>query len=140
LGILYLSDELYGIQAVPIPEANSSLKAPFSFATSGFEGDHEGTAIYRIGRDAGYFIASDQVEGKSRYHIYDRVPVNGQMRLLKIVLGADDTDGLEATSENLGPRFPNGILVVMNSEGKNFWIYDWRDIASAGEPKLRLAR
>jgi 3-phytase len=140
LGILYLSDEQHGIHALPIPEANSSLTAAFTFANSGFEGDHEGTAIYRIGQDAGYFIASDQVKGKSRYHIYDRVPVNGHMRLLKIVLGADDTDGLDATSEYLGPRFPNGVLVVMNSEGKNFWIYDWRDIALTGEPKLRLAR
>ena len=45
--------------------------------------------------------------------------------------GADETDGIEATSVPLGARFPNGLLVVMNSVGKNFMLYDWRDVEAA---------
>ena len=46
-------------------------------------------------------------------------------------IGADGTDGLDVTSTPLGPRFPNGLLIMMNSGAKNFLIADWRDIAKA---------
>ena len=53
--------------------------------------------------------------------------------------GADATDGIEAVSAPLGPQFPNGLLVVMNSGPKNFLIYRWEDLASSGSPTLKLA-
>ena len=42
--------------------------------------------------------------------------------------GADDTDGIDATAAPLGPRFPNGLFIAMNSGPKNFLLYRWEDI------------
>jgi hypothetical protein len=42
--------------------------------------------------------------------------------------GADDTDGLDATSAFLGDAFPEGLLVAMNSRGRNLLLYDWRSL------------
>ena len=38
---------------------------------------------------------------------------------------ADETDGIEVTARPLGPKFPNGMLVVMNSSGRNFWLFNF---------------
>ncbi len=45
--------------------------------------------------------------------------------------GADATDGLDATSEPLGPAFPHGLLVAMNSAGRNFFLYRPEDLGLA---------
>jgi 3-phytase len=45
--------------------------------------------------------------------------------------GADSTDGIEVTSRNLGPDYPGGLFVAMNSGAKNFLFYRWRDIQAA---------
>jgi len=39
------------------------------------------------------------------------------------VTASDDTDGIEATSRAL-PGFPQGLVVMMNSAGRNFLVYD----------------
>ena len=45
---------------------------------------------------------------------------------MKVVSGgADETDGIEATASALGRRFPGGLLVAMNSRGRNFLLYRW---------------
>jgi 3-phytase len=60
--------------------------------------------------------------------------------LLKIVRGADSTDGLEITSRPLGADFPAGLMVAMNSGGRNFLLYRWEDVALTGQPKLKVGR
>ena len=35
------------------------------------------------------------------------------------------TNGIEATAKSLGPTFPQGGLVVMNSRSKNFLFFRW---------------
>ena len=52
--------------------------------------------------------------------------------------GADGTDGLEVTSASLGPEFPDGLMVAMNSAGQNLLLFRWRDIAAAAGPALKL--
>jgi 3-phytase len=48
---------------------------------------------------------------------------------VKIVRGgADSTDGLEITSRPLGPKFPRGLMVAMNSAGRNFLFYRWDEV------------
>ena len=42
---------------------------------------------------------------------------------------ADATDGVDVTSAALGPDFPDGLVVAMNSSGRNFRFYRWQDIA-----------
>jgi 3-phytase len=46
-----------------------------------------------------------------------------------IPVSAEETDGVEVTSTPLGPRFPNGMVVLM-STNRTFHFYDWRDIAA----------
>lgn len=38
---------------------------------------------------------------------------------------ASKTDGIEATSVRMGSMFPYGVLVVMNSDGRNFLVLPW---------------
>ena len=67
--------------------------------------------------------------------------VHDHTKPLKVVRGgADSTDGLEIVSRPLGPKFPAGIMVAMNSSGRNFLIYRWEDVAAAGPVKLAAGR
>jgi len=42
-------------------------------------------------------------------------------------VSAKETDGLEVTATPMGPRFPEGVLVMMSTD-RTFHLYDWRDI------------
>jgi hypothetical protein len=60
--------------------------------------------------------------------------------LLSFKGGADSTDGLDVTSAALGPGFPDGAVIAMNSASRNFLFYRWRDVAAAASPPLVSAR
>lgn len=143
LGYVYYADEGDGIHkwhADPDhPDAGLELA---HFGRDGFQADREGIAIYALPDGTGYLLCTDQIEGNSHYRIYRREGSPGNphdhSELVKVVRGgADATDGIEATSANLGPRFPSGLLVAMNSSGRNFLIYRWEDVAQAGQPVLQ---
>ncbi len=142
LGFVYYADEGNGIHkwhADPDhPDAGRELA---HFGRTGFAGDHEGIAIYSMPGGKGYVICTDQIAGSSHYHIYRREGGAGgphdHSELVKCVRGgADSTDGLEATSRPLGPRFPAGLVVAMNSGPKNFLLFRWEDFRDTGSPKL----
>jgi 3-phytase len=133
LGVVYYAEEGRGIHewsADPDPPDAGAERA--LFGTEGFRGDREGLAIYANEGEAGYLLATDQVPGGSRYFVYRRTGGGGAARDRPAVAvlegGADDTDGLEATSAALGPAFPRGLLVAMNSRGRNLLLYDWRSM------------
>jgi 3-phytase len=143
LGYVYYADEGYGIHkwaADPDdPDAGHELA---HFGGEGFEGDQEGIAIYARDDGTGYIICTDQRAGNSEYRFYARegkaANPHDHSELLKIVRGgADSTDGLDATSQPLGPQFPYGLLVAMNSGGKNFLMFRWEDVANAGIQPLK---
>jgi 3-phytase len=100
------------------------------FGTEGFRGDREGLALYAREDGSGFLLATDQIPGGSRYLVFDRATLlEGDPRPLTVLEGgADDTDGLDATSLPLGTAFPEGILVAMNSRGRNLLFYDWRSL------------
>jgi myo-inositol-hexaphosphate 3-phosphohydrolase len=50
---------------------------------------------------------------------------------------ADETDGIEAASRGLGQRFPRGMVVVMNSDGRNFLYYRAEQFFEAAGLTLR---
>jgi 3-phytase len=135
LGYVYYADEGDGIHkwhADPDhPEAGRELA---HFGRTGFEDDREGIAIYTRTDGTGYIICTDQVEKNSSYLFFRREGAPGNphdhQEVVKMVRGgADSTDGLDATSAGLGERFPNGLVVAMNSGGRNFLIYRWEDFA-----------
>ncbi len=142
LGYVYYADEGNGIHkwhADPDhPEAGRELA---HFGKTEFAGDHEGIAVYARPDGTGYIVCTDQIEGNSHYHLYPREGGSSKphdhAQMIKCVRGgADATDGLEITSAALGPQFPNGLMVAMNSKARNFLIYRWGDIANTGSPKL----
>jgi 3-phytase len=105
------------------------------FAQEGFQGDREGIAIYAGKGGTGYIVCTDQIVGDSAYHLFPREgsganPHDHSQRVATIRGGADETDGIEVTSAPLGPGFPQGLLVAMNSVGRNFLIYNWKAVAA----------
>lgn len=137
LGYVYYADEADGIHkwhADPDhPDASRELA---HFGRDGFRGDREGIAVYATPGGRGYIVCTDQLDGNTEYRVYarDGSPGNPHDHSREIAVvrgGADATDGLEISSRPLGPRFPDGIMVAMNSTPRNFLVFDWRTIAAA---------
>lgn len=137
LGFVYYADEASGIHKWHAdPDAPGAERELALFATNGYKQDREGLAIYQTGAGTGYIVSVDQLPGDSIVHLYKREGEPGRPHdhsaiVSSFRLGADGTDGLDATSTALGARFPNGLLIIMNSSARNFLITDWRDIAKA---------
>jgi 3-phytase len=117
-GLVYYADEdccLRVYRADPNAlNANIEVKR---FAESGFMGDREGIAVA-----GNYVIATDQLATGSEYHVFDRKSLSE----LAVWRGqAESTDGIEASTQPLGPRFPRGILIAMNNARRNFQFYAW---------------
>jgi myo-inositol-hexaphosphate 3-phosphohydrolase len=89
-------------------------------------------------------VSVDQLPGESVFHVYRREgeperPHDHSKVLLSFHGGADATDGLDVTSARLGPDFPDGFVVAMNSANRNFLLYRWRDVAAVARPPLMSA-
>lgn len=136
LGFVYYADETAGVRKYHAdPDHPDASRELAFFATAGFRGDHEGIAVYQDRDGAGYVILTDQIPGDSEYHIFTRQgPPEDPHRhdLVGIFRGAaDSTDGIEVTARPLGPDYPRGIFIAMNSGPRNFLIYRWTDVAAA---------
>lgn len=133
MGIVYYSDELAGIRKYWADPAKGGAELAF-FGRDKYVGDREGLAIYETGDGEGFLLSVDQIEKKSRIFVYSRSRTSeadwSNKDLRVIDTPADSTDGMEAVNRDLGPDFPEGIVVMMDSINKRFLIFDWRDIAS----------
>ncbi len=144
LGYVYYADEGDGIHKWHAdPDHGDAPTELAHFGKTGFTADREGIAVVSFPDATGYIICTDQIDRRSQYRIYPRAGAAGDGHnhdmLLKVIDGgADSTDGIDVTTENLGPEFPKGLLVVMNSKDRNFLLYRWEDIAQAGQVKLRI--
>jgi 3-phytase len=133
LGFVYYADERFGIHkwhADPDhPDAPTELTV---LGRSGYQGDREGLAIYAGPDGGGYLVSSDQMPGATRLMIYPRSGPAGrphdQPLITAIQTRADSTDGLDVTARPM-PGFAAGMLVMMNSNPRNFLIYDWQEVA-----------
>jgi len=135
LGFVYYADEGYGIRKYHADPNRSDANRELSvFARTGFQGDHEGIGIYKMKGGKGYIICTEQLPDHSRYHLFSRHGIaknqhdhSGTLRI--VAGGADETDGIEVVSERVGSRFPKGLVMVMNSKGRNFLLYRGEDFA-----------
>jgi len=130
LGYVYYADETVGIRKYHAdPDHPDAAKPLALFATTGFAQDHEGMAIYPTSDSTGYLLASDQ-QGR-RLQVFRREGDGGaphtHTAIATIPVSALETDGLEVTSRPLGPRFPEGLLVMMSTD-RTFHFYDWRGV------------
>jgi 3-phytase len=141
LGYVYYADEGNGIHKWHAdPDHPEAARELAHFGQTGFQQDREGIGIYARPDGTGYIVCTDQVDGNSRYLLFRREGTPGDphdhRELLGVVAGgADSTDGIDVTSSPLGPQFPNGLLVAMNSAGRNFLIYRWEDVGQAAKVK-----
>ncbi|MCG8612949.1 MAG: phytase [Pseudomonadales bacterium] len=139
---LYLGEEDHGIwsfSAEPAAATTGTLLA----STDGEQlvADVEGLTIYNSGNEK-YLIASSQ--GNNTYVIYD---LNNAFELVGTfaiigndtlgVDGASDTDGIAATSANLGAAYPEGMFIAQDwynidpayqLENQNFKLVSWKAI------------
>jgi 3-phytase len=136
LGYVYYAEEDTGIHKWHAdPDAPGADRELALFATSGYRGDREGIGIYAGSGGAGFIVSVDQLPGESVFHVYRREGEPGRPHdhtrdLLQFTVGADSTDGLDVTSAPLGPEFPDGLLVAMNSRPRTFLLARWKDIAA----------
>jgi 3-phytase len=135
---VYYSDERFGIRKWHAdPDHADAARELAVFGKEGYAGDREGLAIYASGRGgrSGFLVSSDQVEGATRVFLYPREGANGNPHHHPAIAvretSSDETDGLDVTSRAL-PGYPRGLLVMMNSTGRNFSIYRWEELAPSG--------
>ena len=134
LGYVYYADEGDGIHKYAADPDGVTAGAQLAhFGRDGFRGDREGIAIYTQPDGKGYVVCTDQIPGNAEYHVFRREGEPGNphdhAKTLRVFRGgADETDGIEITSTPLGPRFPRGLMVTMNSGPKNFLLFHWADI------------
>jgi 3-phytase len=136
LGYVYYADEEFALRkwhADPDqPEANHELAV---FGKDGFRMQREGIAIVENGDGTGFIICNDQIPGGSVLHVYRREgqpgqPHNHDPAIAVVPTMADSTDGIDATSTSLGPKFRGGLLAMMNSSRRNFQFYDLGDLTN----------
>ncbi|HEY7546294.1 MAG TPA: phytase [Blastocatellia bacterium] len=135
LGFFYLAEEEKGIWkfgAEPDAETKGSLID--EVGAGKLVADIEGIAIAYGKNGEGYLIASSQ--GNNTFVVYKRDGNNEYVKTFRIVSGniggVEECDGIEVTTANLGPAFPNGVFVVqdgINEKGnQNFKLVPWEAI------------
>jgi 3-phytase len=118
LGHLYVSEEAVGIWKFGAePETGSDHTQVAKVGDGHLFADVEGLAIAYGNDGVGYLIASSQ--GNHSYVVYRREGNNEFVKKFRIgngegVDGCEETDGIDVTTANLGPAFPQGVFVVQD--------------------------
>lgn len=135
LGFFYLAEETKGIWKFGAePDAGTKGSLIDEAGGGRLVADVEGLAIAYGKNGEGYLIASSQ--GNNSFVVYRREGNNEYVKTFRIVLGdmdgVEETDGIEVTTANLGPAFPNGVFIVqdgINDKGnQNFKLVPWDSI------------
>ncbi len=149
LGHVYIGEEGRGVwkfDAEPSASAEGTLISPIGGDQPLRRRDVEGLAIHKATTETGYLIASSQ--GSNEYVVYTREGANDYLGTFRIargaaIDGAEETDGIDATSGNLGPGFESGAFVAQDGHNaggnQNFKIVPWSAIAAAFDPPLLQA-
>lgn len=129
LGFIYYSDEQSGIRKYYAnPAKNDNTELSF-FGQKDFKSDNEGIAIYKKTEKTGYILVSNQQA--NTFVVYAREGSknnkNLHQKIAEFPTSTIECDGADATSANLGAKFPKGLFVAM-SNGMTFQYYDWRII------------
>ncbi len=118
-GQLYIGQEQVGIWKVGAePTAPNTPQLIHTVESDYLDADVEGLTIYYAPKGKGYLLCSSQ--GDNTFAVFKRTGGNALIDRFQIVPnahgvdGAQDCDGAEVISSPMGPRFPNGLLVVQD--------------------------
>lgn len=119
-GWVIYADELYGLRSFNLITGRQGPEYK-----ANYKGDREGLAILN-----GTIYSSEQIAAKDGGSVVRILSFTAKGFVPKGTFssGADSTDGLEVCAVPLGKSFPKGLLVVMNSKDKNFWMFDLRKV------------
>ncbi|MFN0110989.1 MAG: phytase [Blastocatellia bacterium] len=123
LGQFYVSEEAVGIWKYGAePETGTTRTQVAKVGDGNLFADVEGLAIAYGANGTGYLMVSSQ--GNYSYVVYRREGNNEFVKKFRIadgdkVDGAEETDGIDVTTANLGPAFPNGLFVVQDGFNNN---------------------
>ncbi len=120
----FYSDETYGNRQLVLQDRPNGYTDARPAWNTDFKGDHEGIGLWEKGAKR-FAVFTDQLKDRS---VYTVTSFTGT-RLGQFTAGADETDGIAVTSANLGPKFPDGLMVVMDSKNRRFLYLGWREIA-----------
>lgn len=88
-----------------------------------------------------FFVYSIYDQQANNFLVYAREGAlsdsNEHKLIATIPVSAIECDGAEVTALPINDQFPLGALVAM-SNGKVFYIYDWRDIQAKIDQALKL--
>ena len=143
-GALYVNEEdvaLWKYSAKP-DGGDARTKIDGVDGPNGLVADLEAVEVW-AGKDGkGYIVVSNQ--GADNYAVYRREGNHEFVGLFHIVAdpergidGVSETDGLDVVSANLGPKFPQGLLVVQDGrnlaprERQNYKFVSWKDVAES---------
>ncbi len=137
---LYMGEEQYGIWLMDL-QANSFTPKLIATVNNKVHADIEGMALFDVD-DTRYLIVSSQ--GNDRYGVYQADAPYTLLGTFAIeanyatsIDGSSETDGLDATSLQINPHFPDGLLVVQDghniipSDNQNFKLVDGKVLADA---------
>lgn len=134
LGYLYVGEEdvaIWKYQAEP--DANSERTKVDGVGGGNLVADIEGLTLAYGADENGYLIASSQ--GNDTFAVYRREGTNAYVKSFRIVAGGKidrvtNTDGIHATTANLGPLFPKGVFIAQDgsddSGKQNFKLVPWQ--------------
>lgn len=138
LSLLYVGEKKSGIwrYGAEPGAVDPRVRVDAIGSTGHLAADVEGLTIaYGVG-NAGYLIASS--EGNNSYAVYERRGINAFVQRFDIrggrIDGSEDSDGIDVTTANLGPRFPRGLFVAQDRSNdggnQNFKLVPWGRIVA----------
>jgi 3-phytase len=137
-GVVFLSQERSGVYRYSAsPTGGKRRTTVAAVGTNGVTADVEGLAIAR-GRDAAdpdHLIVSSQ--GASTFQVFDAAAPHTFRKSFTVeasgcVDAVTGTDGVEITRANLGPLYPNGLLVVHDTSNSGGSVSNFK-YADAGQ-------
>jgi 3-phytase len=116
LGHFYVGEEAVGIWKYGAdPDTGTTPTQVGKVGDGNLVADVEGITI-AYGKDGtGYLMVSSQ--GNNSFVVYRREANNEFVKKFRVgqggnIDGAEETDGIDVTTANLGPAFPNGVFIV----------------------------